>query len=648
MQAMGPGGFVVQLPREVHPALHLAGSIAGPPRPLPRLAVPLMRSPDTPGALLAEVGDLPSGLMYSESAMMPDEHDIAVPWRESPGSPMLLPSSLVNDVSLRRSTAVELSVDHATLPVHADGECLRTAARRVLARTQDETLLRVALPWAFALEVSHRGTSSGGSPLAHHGLSSPGPNRQSLRDKARLLVDPQMIRSIAVDAAWSRRDSTSSDTDRCLGLPLLTRGLVAEFFPSIETEDAPSSSEVRTALWVLSYDSPLEDISEDALSAWMAHTFARRSIGSAEESLWLWSSLVDLPDDHPHGSWTKGEVPSDLRRDLLTTGGLDLRAVAGVVQIMVAYMTLTQDHGNQLWTLMGIEPFVERFVGHSTQEAVAFAAEHLLTSADELAVSGSATDDDDGNPLARRRRIEECLHGRPCVEFDDGSIVPVNLRDVTHRTVELCQEPHNGQAEPPEARRRRFGRILGHSFETAVIEMCHRLGGVHRVLDRQTVEEVIDRCAGCDAKRADVVICGSNGSYLVIEATKKNLLGGIRYGDRPALENYVDEHLRKHGQALSTASHLHAIAVECGAPTPQHVATLAVGDLPLRHDAALAASFDERSASTNPPFLCGLTEFQMLIDLGQGGWSVPSVVSRWQASNDGRPLGLFLQNYPLP
>ena len=647
VQPTTPAGLVVQLPRRRRPDLYVAGSMARAPLPMPRIAVPRERSPEAPGAVLAEVGYGPHDFIYSESVMMPDEHGISVPWRELSGSPLLLPSSRADDVFLRRSTAVALAVDHAELPVPADGECLRAAARQVLARTQSETILRVALHWAFALEVSHRGASRGAAPLAYHDLSSPELNRQPLLDNARMLADPQMVRLIAVDAVWSRGGSTGADERRCPLLSPVVRGLVAEFFPSVETHDAPSHSEVRTALWVLSCDSPLEDISEDGLSAWMAHTFAQRSIGSAEESLLLWSGLVSLPDDLSHGMWIAGETPSDLRRDLLTASGLDLREVARVVHAAVEFMVLTQDHGNQLWTLMYLEQIIKSVVGQSVREAVAFAAEHLLTSAAELSAADSTPDDDDGSPVVRRRRIEECLHRRPFVEFDDGSIVPVNLRDVVHRTVELCQEPHNGRAEPPEERRRRFGRILGHSFEAAVIGMCHSLGGVHRVLDRRAVETAADGRAGRDAKRADVVVCDSNGSYLVIEATKKNLLGGIRYGDRPALEKYIDEHLRKHGQALSTASHLHAIAVECGAPMPRHIATLVVGDLPLRHDAAVAALFDERSANANPPFLCGFTEFTMLIDFGQQGWSVPSVVNRWQATNDGRSLGLFLQNYPL-
>ena len=77
------------------------------------------------------------------------------------------------------------------------------------------------------------------------------------------------------------------------------------------------------------------------------------------------------------------------------------------------------------------------------------------------------------------------------------------------------------------------------------------------------------------------------------------------------------------------------------------VVEIVVSDLPLRHDVALAARFDERSGQHNPPFLCGITEFTRLIEFGHRGCSVPTIVHAWRLNSHGRSLGLYLSAHPL-
>ena len=218
--------------------------------------------------------------------------------------------------------------------------------------------------------------------------------------------------------------------------------------------------------------------------------------------------------------------------------------------------------------------------------------------------------------------------------------------DAVHGTIECCQRAHNGQVETPPRRRQRIGNALGGFFEARVRQLCHGLGNSYLVIDSDVIDEVMDREAGRDSKRADVVIGDNYGCYLVLEATKRNLRLGIRYGDQEALDSWADEHLGKYQQAEATADHLHAIAAECNAPTPRNIACVVVGDLPLRQDIALSAVFDARAGRRLPPFLCGITEFEMLVELGQTGFSVPSVACAWQHSGTDVSLGLYLTNHP--
>ena len=183
-------------------------------------------------------------------------------------------------------------------------------------------------------------------------------------------------------------------------------------------------------------------------------------------------------------------------------------------------------------------------------------------------------------------------------------------------------------------------------FEARVTEICHSFGRGHFVIDSDVIDKVMDSEVGRGAKRADVVVGDSDGNYLVIEATKRNLRLGIRYGDREALDSWADSHLGKLEQATSTAEHLHAITASCSAPPPRQIACLVVGDLPLRQDVVLSAVFDARSGKRQLPFLCGITEFEMLIEPGQLGFSVPTVVSAWQHHRTDVSLGLFLSTHP--
>ena len=84
--------------------------------------------------------------------------------------------------------------------------------------------------------------------------------------------------------------------------------------------------------------------------------------------------------------------------------------------------------------------------------------------------------------------------------------------------------------------------------------------------------------------------------------------------------------------------------VQCS--NARNIACVVVGDLPLRQDIALSAVFDARAGRRLPPFLCGITEFEMLVELGPTGLSVPSVACAWQYSGTDMSLGLYLANHP--
>ena len=633
--------------------LIIARYLHRPLQDLPTVILGNTLSAHSPGALMEAAAWLPAHMVEQQVIMMPDlDSGLHQPWREPSDSALLLRSQTAYEVSLKRSVAVELLLDPETLPVPAVGDILRRAAEAVLGTAQPETLLRVALHWAFACEVNHRPWANNLRALRHHALSAPEPNRQHFNDSPHRLVVPQTVRLIAADAVCSRRyaDAAAAYDPGRLSAP--AQHLVGAFLPSAVTGHQPAHSEIRTALWILAYDSPFEGLGDEVSSMLMAWTFGMRSIGEPQEGLRRWCELLSLSDDHPYRSWGRGHAPSDLRADLRSASGLDMRDVAEAVRWMLTATMAVQDGGNQLLTLDSLLPLAENTLGDVAEPALAFIGEHLTATVGQLQGSlllddVTVTGDSCSDATAYRRCIERQFLERPFIRFDDGTVIPVGIPDVVFGTIELCQAAHCNQSETPDQRRQRIGNAFGHFFETRVRDMCQSLNGrSHLVLDGNVIDKVIDHEVGKDTKRADVVIGDNDGNYLVIEATKRNLLAGIRYGERAALDSWTQDHLGKHEQAKTTAKHLHAITAACNAPPPRLVTCLVVGDLPLRQDVVLRAIFDSRSGTHLPPFLCGITEFEILIERGQRGFSVPTVALAWQYTGANESLGLFLSRHP--
>ena len=653
VERLGDDGFRVRSTSEAARAIHVSKYLPRLQQELPSLIMGNTPEAHTVGALMAAAGVLPKHLAVNEVPMMPDVAGSGLhqPWRQLLGSALLLRAETAFDLSLQRSMSVELLLDPEVLPVPVVGDCLRRTARAVLGATQPETLLRVALHWAFACEVHHRPWAHNREAVAQHAVLVPEPNRQRVSDAPHRVVVPQAVRVIATEAVCSRRYVAAADAYDPARLGVPERSFVEAFFPSAATGRPPQHSEIRTALWILSHDGPLDGLVDGGLPTLMSHTFGVRSIGEPEETLLQWCGLLGLRDDHPHGSWGPGQAPSQLRADLRTSTGLDLRDVAVAVWWMLNAMMKLQHEGNQLFTRAALLSFVKEAHGDAAESALAFACGGLVTTVDQLRDSlrlddAACTGDVRADRAERRRLIEQHFIKRPFVQFDDGTVVPVGTPDAVYGTIEFCHLAHNGQDETPRQRSQRIGNALGRYFEARVKEICDTLGDHHFVIHSDVIDEVMNRVAGRGSKRADVIVGDADGNYLVIEATKKNLRSGIRYGDQTALDEWADDHLGKLEQATTTAEHLHAITTTQSAPTPRSVTCLVVGDLPLRQDVVLSAVFDTKAGRRQLPFLCGITEFEKLIGPGQLGWSVPTVVSAWQHDRSDMSLGLFLATHP--
>ena len=663
VQGLGIDEFRVEATEGERRALHIAKYMPQPQmRTFPKLIIRDRPEPGASGALAAAVALLPEFMVdRSEVTIVPSiphltglSSSVMGPlWVDPPGSPILLPAQVADELSLRRSLGVELLLDPRSLPVPAVGDVLTRAAEAALGTAQPETLLRTALHWAFACEVRQSTWMEPHRTFHQHAMSVPRPNQHLMSQSAHRLIVPQTVRLTAVEAACSSHYADVAAAYNPTLLSPLEQGLVAEFFPSLISKRQPAHPEIRSALWILTADSPFEDIGNDGTSMLLATTFGRRSIGAPLESLRHWFELLSLPDDHPFGSWGPGQAPSDLRADLQTSTGVEMRFVALAVGWVLMTMCDAQSANNQLYTRSSLTQWAAPSLNTPDAEsAVVFAIQNLTTTVEQMqsalrlddAVSAS---DSSADTTDRRRRIEIQGIRHPFVEFDDGTVVPiVSMADAVHGAIELCQAAHNGQLETPPRRRQRLGEALGHLFEARVKGLCQDIGSGHWIIAGDAIDAVMDRVAGTSAKRADVILCNADGGYLVLEVTKRNLRPGIRYGDNDDLGSWVDDHLGKLEQARSTVEHITDIVADRGMPPPRVATCLVVGDLPLRQDVGLSALFAKRAGTRLPPFLCSIVELETLIDMGRRGWSVPSIVLAWQQNGHHESLGYYLSAHP--
>ena len=393
VQRLGLDEFSVEVAQETPRALYISQYMPQPLRPLPKWVQYDRPEAGAPGALMADVGLWPEDLDRREVVIVPEfpgMPDVSGGglwplWVEAAGSAVLVPLQTAGELSLRRNVGVALLLDPRSLAVPAVGAVLRRAAEVVLGVAQPEMLLRVGLHWAFACEVSQSPWAQNDQTLEHHALSVPQLIRGEVDGASHRLVVPQIVRLIATEAVCSRRYPDVAAAYDPAALSVLEQGLVEEFFPSVAAGRVPSHSELRTALWVLAHDSPFEELGSDGLSMLTAHTFGMRSTGTPQDSLRHWYELLSLPDDHPYGSWGAGQAPSDLRADLSTSLGVEMRFVAVAVCWMITVMVSSQDSGNQLFTLATLLDCVKRMLGHpDAAHPLTFAAEHLSTTVEHL------------------------------------------------------------------------------------------------------------------------------------------------------------------------------------------------------------------------------------------------------------------------
>lgn len=174
---------------------------------------------------------------------------------------------------------------------------------------------------------------------------------------------------------------------------------------------------------------------------------------------------------------------------------------------------------------------------------------------------------------------------------------------------------------------RTVGGDIGRLFEAYIEDRLSSLAHSRWVTD----DELATTTAG---SKPDFVIAHA-GDAVAVEAHAGRLDLRSVTGETGAASDVVGHYRDKFSQARAVSENLAATGALFGLHRLRSAWPLVVLNDPLVFTPRMA----ELADGNDPPFVCGVDEFDMLLDLELLGWSIPSLIEVWQTANKGMLLG---------
>jgi hypothetical protein len=217
---------------------------------------------------------------------------------------------------------------------------------------------------------------------------------------------------------------------------------------------------------------------------------------------------------------------------------------------------------------------------------------------------------------------------RPVVELSDGSVIPLSVELVAERATSLHRLLLGGRGRA----RSSFGRI----FEAYVADQLDLLRQRHLVVTEAELTGVLGQSRRCDALVAQV------GDYLAIETSVQTLPRTVAAGDVTSIRTMAERYQAEADQAVATVSRLPTVTAALGHPAPTRATYLVVSDTPVPYSPAFMAELRNLRPKRTQKFICGIAEFELLVQLGIRGWGVPAAITAWQTKPETTPLEAHL------
>jgi hypothetical protein len=232
------------------------------------------------------------------------------------------------------------------------------------------------------------------------------------------------------------------------------------------------------------------------------------------------------------------------------------------------------------------------------------------------------------------------MRDRPLLRSDNGDLHPTGFGLLLDRIVDLPRYVVHRSGTLGTDRVVR--NILGHMFEGYVTDRIGETRGRHQILTEQDITTVL----GQQAKRGDAII-GYSGDYLLLEVSVQSLGRQIAAGDPASITSRCQTYHRKADQAEAMARRLGELVCAYDLPSVRSWTILIVTDHALPTSPALANALRRIRPARNPRFVCSIDEFELLLDAGVPGWSIPGLIQGWQSGPLEQSLGSRLQDAVL-
>jgi len=627
---------------------------AQPPPPPAGNAVVIPRAPHPDpvldAALLTTL--LPASLVPPDPIFEPagPAGRLHLPWRQDPLTGLLAPDHTLQDLWWARSFPVCCNITPGELGLPFDAADLDAVAWAVLRRSPLSALVEVLAWLAFGVDIL-------GSPglldrAVAELLGLPGELQARLRGTVHHgspLLDPRCVRWIIRELAAAKATRQAAGQEPWEPATLAQEAIARVLFPiTLGSGVAPlRAEEVLRAVWLLHEGFQLGDDTaaeaDRAMSMVAAITYGVHQATGMLRFLDRARRLLEVDDTHPAVAGFS-PLPSALREVFTRETGLTTRQwVHGAAILAVRYfnwVATNRPHVVTLDQLMELELPVRLSAGFR-----AVVERELITTVDEL---GHAVLDEMGRSGvdyaglgSTPKHDSRAMRDRPLLRSDNGYLQPLGFGLLLDRIVDLPR--YVAQRSGTLRGDRLVRNILGHMFEAYVTDRIAETRGRHQVLTEQGITAVL----GLQAKRGDAII-GYSGDYLLVEVSVQSLGRQIAAGDPASItsrcQGYHDEADQAEAMARRLRELVHAYD---DLPSVRSWTCLVVTDQALPNSPALANALRRIRPGRNPRFVCGVDEFELLLDAGVRGWSIPGLVRSWQDGRLEQSLGSRLQDVVL-
>jgi hypothetical protein len=351
--------------------------------------------------------------------------------------------------------------------------------------------------------------------------------------------------------------------------------------------------------------------------------------------------LLEVDDAHPAVAHFS-PPPSALREAFTRQTGLTTTQwLHGAAAVAVRYFVWVADARPHLATLdqlMEVELPVR--LSESFRNLV---DRELVTTLDDLGRAVLAELCRTGGTYAGLGSVPKhdsrAMRDRPLLRDGNGFLHPLGFGLLLDRSVDLPR--YVVERSRTVGGDRLLRNVLGHAFEAYAGDRIVELRGRHQVLTEQQITAVLGQ-----VRRGDAVI-GYNGDYVLIEISVQPLNRGIAAGDPASITRRCEGYHGEADQAEGMARRLGELVRAYGLPAVRSWTYLVVTDQALPASPALADALRRTRPARNPRFVCSIDEFELLVDAGARGWSVPGMVRTWQAGALEQTLAAHLDRQVL-